>query len=407
MAHFDYVLAGGGAAGLSLAYHMVHRGPANKKIAIIDPDHKTQNDRTWCFWIDRPTLVDPVVKRRWRHAWFHGPERSHRFSLEPYEYRMIRGIDFYEFVQGDLYARPNVTFIRDRVDRIEDGEPRKPAQVHTAGGERHTAEFVFDSLFLPREFSVDTSRYYFLKQHFAGWTIRTEEPVFDPDAITLFDLRVPQNGAFRFMYLLSESPNRALVEYTLFSSDILPAQEYKQAIRDYIRDYLGDTAYTVEEEEDGIIPMTDQPFSRESGQRVMTIGTRGGRVKPSTGFAFLRMQQDSEAIVHSLRAEGHPFHGRAAPPRYRTFDAMMLSVLERSRDGGRDVFIKLFERNPMTRVLRFLDEAGTIGENIRLMATVPWGTFIAAWFRVKRRHNRRGKARRVDAYGNAFPEDEG
>jgi lycopene beta-cyclase len=400
MEHFDYVFAGGGAAGLTLAYHMVNGGLQDKRILIIDPEEKKQNDRTWCFWANRPMLADPVVGHRWHHIWFHGPERSHRLSLDPYDYRMIRGIDFYRYVNKDLMERPDVSFLRDRVDRIEDGTEKEPARVFPEHGEAISADYVFDSTFIARDFRVDTGRYHFLKQHFAGWFIRTEEPVFDPEAATLFDLRIDQKGDFRFMYLLPESATESLVEYTLFSSRILPPDEYQSALSDYVRNYLGGVKYTILEQEEGIIPMTDQPFPRRGGRRIMNIGTRGGRVKASTGFAFLRTQLDSERIVHSLRTSGTPFHDRNPPRRYATFDSMLLSVLDRSGEGGRDVFVDLFERNPMTRLLRFLDEEGSLSENIRLMASVPWWPFIAAWFRVKWRQRPGRTAHFVDAFGN-------
>ncbi|TVR69823.1 MAG: Lycopene cyclase [Spirochaetaceae bacterium] len=405
MEHFDYVLAGGGAAGLSLAYHMMHGGLQDKRILIVDPERKDRNDRTWCFWSDRPMLLDPVVAHRWSHFWFHGPDRSHRLKLAPYDYRMIRGIDFYRYVLADLESRRNVSFLRERVLEIEDGDLSGPARVHPESSPAVSADYVFNSLFLARDFRVDSSRYFFLKQHFAGWTIRTEKAVFDPGAATLFDLRVDQKGDFRFMYLLPQSPTESLVEYTLFSSRILPPEEYQEELRDYIRDYLECGNYEILEQEEGIIPMTDQPFPRRAGNRIMNIGTRGGRVKASTGFAFLRTQVDSENIVRNLLDRDNPFHDRTPPRRYATFDSMLLSVLDRQGEGGRDVFVDLFERNPLTRLLRFLDEEGSLGENIRLMASVPWRPFIAAWFRVKWRQWRRGKVRLIDAFGNVQGEE--
>lgn len=387
MAHYDYILAGGGAAGLSLAYHMVQGGLEDKSILIIDPAEKTQNDRTWCFWVDRPLLLDPIVAHRWRSIGFFGPHRSHRFDLAPYEYRMIRGIDFYRYVLKDLQARTTVSFLPCRVERIEQDatDHTAPVRVITDDGSVVTGDWVFNSVFIPRDFRVDQERYYFLKQHFVGWKIRTERPVFDPQMATMFDLRLPQEGAFRFMYLLPESPRESLLEYTLFSSRILPREEYETAIRDYIRNYLGDVPYTILETEEGIIPMTDQPFRRREGPRVMNIGTRGGRVKASTGFAFLRTQVDCERIVRSLRERGTPFHGITPAPRYGMFDAMLLDVLDRAGDRARDIFVDLFEKNPLPRLWRFLDEEAGVGENIRLMASVPWWPFIAAWFRVKTR----------------------
>lgn len=53
MQKYDYIIAGGGLAGLSLAYYMNQTVLREKSILIIDQDTKTKNDRTWCFWEKR------------------------------------------------------------------------------------------------------------------------------------------------------------------------------------------------------------------------------------------------------------------------------------------------------------------------------------------------------------------
>lgn len=199
----------------------------------------------------------------------------------------------------------------------------------------------------------------------------------------MFDFRVEQRGAFRFMYLLPISEYESLVEYTLFSPTLLPVREYEGEIERYLRETLGLTDWEIVEREDGIIPMTEQPFPRRGGNRIMYTGTKGGRVKASTGFAFHRTQKDSRRIVDSLLASGQPFHGVEPPKRYRTFDSMLLAVLDSLGGEGYRIFIDLFEKNPIERVFRFLDEEGSLPENIALMNSVPWWPFIAAWFRVK------------------------
>jgi lycopene beta-cyclase len=50
MQKYDFIIAGGGLAGLSLAYYMNQTVLREKSILIIDQDTKTKNDRTWCFW---------------------------------------------------------------------------------------------------------------------------------------------------------------------------------------------------------------------------------------------------------------------------------------------------------------------------------------------------------------------
>jgi len=61
MNDFDYIIAGGGAAGLSLAFYLSNSSLKNKKVLIIDKDQKNKNDRTWGFWTSRPTAFERII----------------------------------------------------------------------------------------------------------------------------------------------------------------------------------------------------------------------------------------------------------------------------------------------------------------------------------------------------------
>ena len=43
-AQYDFVIAGGGLSGLSLAYHLAHSPLGDKSILIVDQSPKSQND---------------------------------------------------------------------------------------------------------------------------------------------------------------------------------------------------------------------------------------------------------------------------------------------------------------------------------------------------------------------------
>lgn len=382
MRDYDFVLAGGGMAGLSLAFHLAHSPLQDRTILIVDLEEKRKNDRTWCFWSTTPTPYYSIVHKRWDHFWIFGDEYAERIPLEPYDYRMIRGEDFYEFVYRKLGALPNVTFVQARVNELKEVDGR--VEVHTSAGP-YTGRWVFDSLFFPREFHVDETKHHFLKQHFVGWFVKTKRPVFDPDAATWFDFRVPQKGVMRFMYLLPTSETESLVEFTLFSYDLLPREEYEENIREYMHDILGLTEdeYEIVEAEDGIIPMSDVPFDRRGGKRIMRIGTKGGMVKASTGFTFHRTQKDCRNIVMSLVEHETPFHGKEPSGAYRTMDSMLLQIMYRHGELSKPIFTRLFQKNPITRILRFLDEEATGMELFKIMASVRWWPFIRAWLRLK------------------------
>ncbi len=373
--HYDAILAGGGAAGLSTAFHLCQALPGIS-LLIVDERARCRVDHSWCYWSRSPSHLDQLAYRTWDRLAIVGGTHTMVASLAPYRYHMLRTGDYCRFMHATLAGQPGVHFARASIDDIEDGPDK--VTVHT--DETHyTAAWVFDSRH-PTALNLQaSSRHHYLLQHFVGWEIATDEPVFDPCVPHLFDFRTPQQGAMRFLYVLPYAEDRGLVEYTVFSDSLLPAGSYATALRAFLETVLGAQTYRILRAERGVIPMTDRPFLRRQGSRVLNIGTRGGRVKPSSGFAFERIQQDAAAIARSLKAHGHPFDLPISPRRYRTFDAMLLRILQRRGELGQAIFLRLFMRNPIQRVFRFLDEEDTPWGNVKLMLTVPPLPFIRAW----------------------------
>jgi len=382
MKRYDYILAGGGLAGLSLAYRLVRSGNPeirDAQILIVDRDDKTRNDRTWCHWTRRELPFDHIVSRSWEHLWFIGGGRTMKLELNPYRYQVIHAIDLYREAHRDLAARPNVSFRVGEIRDIRDSENGAELRVDN---EWVRGNWLFDSAYGAEDLAVDSPRYHDLKQHFLGVEIEAPAGSFDPARATLFDFRTPQEGVMRFVYVLPYTDRRALVEYTLFSHSLLEIAEYEHGVRDYIGSVLGVTEYERRYEESCVIPMTDRPFGRAGGNRIMRTGTKGGLVKPSTGYAFTRIQRDSDAIVSSLERTGAPWDVPASPGRYRLFDSILLQVLFRHGHRAEEVFTALFEGNPVQRVFSFLDEEDGPGQNLKLMATVPIPLFLRATGRV-------------------------
>ncbi len=382
MNNYDFVIAGGGAAGLGLAYEMAMSTLRGKRILIVDRDAKNRNDRTWCFWSEQPTRFDHIAYRTWDQIEVVGPDYQEVFDISPYQYRMIRGIDFYQAVRESLAEIPGVRLIQGRVGEVKDSKDHQSAQV-IIDEEPVSTNWAFDSVFKPSDFSDGPKKYHYLKQHFKGWEIETTVDSFNPRVVTLFDFRTPQQGCMRFFYILPFTRRRALVEYTLFSANLLKEHEYDRAIAEYLERIRGIGHYRIDAVEKGIIPMTDRPFPRRLGSRVMAIGTKGGLVKPSSGYAFLRMHKDVTAIVRSLENYGHPFQVPTTPWRYQLFDTLMLQVMHRSGNRMVEIFTRLFQRNRIQDVFRFLDETASSVDNYRLISTLPKIPFLNALLRVK------------------------
>jgi lycopene beta-cyclase len=339
---------------------------------IVDRDAKTRNDRTWCFWTTQPTCFDRIVAREWTRFNFVGDRFEQEIGLENYRYKLIRGIDLYRTVHQELSGLANVEFLQGNVERVEDGT--EVARVYV-GGQEYSGRWLFDSRFNPRAFQPQSARDHCLWQHFKGWEIETAQPAFNPDAATLLDFRTPQRQAMRFFYVLPFSRQRALVEYVSLGRD-----DYDSVLREYVEKTLQIRDYRIMSREGGVSPLTDYVFPRRAGGRIMDIGTRGGRIKPSTGYAFVRIQQDSQAIVRSLIANGHPFDVPSDSRRYRLYDSLMLDIMRHHGGEIKPIFTALFKKNPISRVLRFLDEEGSPAENALLIASLPPKLFLQALF---------------------------
>jgi lycopene beta-cyclase len=372
--HYDFILSGGGAAGLSLAFYLNERWP-QRSLLIVDEEVKRHNDHTWCFWSPHTSPYDSIAYRTWSKLAVIGKNTHLTFDISPYHYRMIRSIDFYRFVRQQLGGHPNVDFMLGTVERVVDGPEWAEVLVNEI---TYRGDWVFDSRYRPSEYRPHSRAYHYLTQHFLGWEIETATPRFDTDIPHLFDFRTAQPDALGFLYVLPFSQTRGLVEYTLFSAKVLPLKAYETGLKTYIEEVLGTIDYQIVDVERGIIPMTDHPQRRRAGDRIMNTGTRGGRVKASSGYAFSRIQRDARAVVASLQKHGHPFDVPKPPRRYEVFDATMLHVLERHGERGARVFLDLFSKNPIERIFRFLDEEGSRWENVQLMATVPRWLFVRA-----------------------------
>ena len=374
---YDYVLVGGGAAGLSLAYQLAQEPRlATMRVLLIEPETKTQNDRTWSFWADEPTPFDGLAVGEWTKIAFRSPGFNGVFDLGRYRYRTIRGLDFYQFVHRALAALPSrFTVLRDRVATLENTPDG--VQVRTETGAEFTARYAFDSRLPAIAPQPDSYRY--LLQHFVGWEVETDHDVFDPAVVEFMDFRGAQHHEARFMYVLPFGPRRALVEYTLFSAQTLAKEEYEAHILEYLKNNLGLTEanYRITAEETGAIPMTDHPLPARVGAHIINLGTRAGRAKPSTGYAFRRIQAQSARLVAALAATGQPPQDPTGDRwQFRLFDTLLLDIMQRRGEVTRDLFRQLFERNPVGRIFQFLDEKTSWADNLRIMNSVSPGPFM-------------------------------
>lgn len=362
MKQFDYIITGAGAAGLTLAYLLTGHEDSKKTILIIDKAPKSDNDRTWCFWEKGENLFETLIYKRWQKATVSTSNWTETYTLAPYTYKMIRGIDFYEFMKREL-DKANITWVQEEVEAINQDGIVKTDQAEYRG------QLVFDSTFQFEQLTQSSSNT--ILQHFKGKVIRTQEDAFDADTATYMDFGVDQEGDCRFGYILPFNSKTALVEYTLFNKQLLKEEDYEQKLKAYI-EQLGIQEYEVLEEEYGVIPMTDYKFVSRQSDHVFNIGIKGGFAKASTGYSFHRAQQILQKMVQNIITGKAPdidlpFHKL----RFKTYDATLLSVLDSGKFTGEDIFGELFRKNGIHSMFKFLNEETNLAEEMKIMSTTP------------------------------------
>lgn len=370
--HYDYIFAGAGCAALSLLMRLLQQ-PAtkDKRVLLVDKQMASMRNKTWCFWEKEPGFFEPIVHQQYDQLWYHGNGCSQLSSILPYRYKMIRGEDFYRHCMNIISQHPNVQFIQEAVGKM-DG--RGEAASISISGKTYTSDLIFNSV--TGAPPVLAKHEYMLLQHFKGWFIRTEQPVFDPAAATLMDFRISQDNGTAFVYVMPFSEHEALVEYTLFTEQLLTDEQYEQGLRHYLKTYIK-SAYTIQSQESGVIPMTNYRFPESEG-RIIHLGTAGGRTKPSSGYTFQFIQQQSGQLAAQLARGESPSPAGYQRTRFHFYDAVLLDVLANKRLPGEVVFTKLFRKNRLPLVLQFLGNESSLGGELRLISVLPKLPFLKA-----------------------------
>jgi len=375
--HYDYIITGAGLAGLSLLMRMMqHPFFDTAQILVIDAAQKNTNDRTWCFWEKESDIFEPIVCKKWKQVSFIAPSYKSELNLSPFVYKMIRGIDLYTHVLSLAASKSNITFCTEPVLSVQTTQSGAIVQLKN---QTLTANKIFNSiLFEPVHVMAQKSADYFLWQHFKGYEIKTETPVFNDAVATLMDFTVDQSKGTTFMYVMPTSSTTALVEYTLFTENLLADKDYNEAIQMYIQKTYGAVGYHIVHQEFGQIPMTTFPFSGGAGN-IINMGVAGGQVKGSSGYAFHFIQEKTKAVIADLVAGKNPLRTLGfSQKKFGLYDAVLLRVLQDKKLDGATIFTQIFSKNPPDRVFRFLNNESSLLDDLHIMASVPTRIFLPA-----------------------------
>ena len=354
MKEFDYIIVGGGCAGLSLAYELeINDKLKEKTLAIIETREEYKRDKTWSFWkVFDHNFSDCVIKS-WNNFTINTSESSCELKNKKFPYQSIDSGKFYEKINSRLSTNSNISFFKD-INEVSS-----------------VNSIIFNSVFGKE---LDKSG---LWQHFQGIEIETPKNIFDEEIMNLMDFNCDQRNDVHFFYTLPFSKNKALVE-TTWLSDLKDRSlmDYDRQLENYIKNNLGVKNYKINFTEKGAIPLFYPSLKNNS--KVINIGSAGGMTRLSTGYTFLNIQEHSNYIVKNIDKinEVKKFN---LGKKYQFLDKVFLKVLKKHPEKMPSIFFNMFKTSSNT-IIKFLSNKSNIIEDINIISKMPKSIFLKALF---------------------------
>ena len=354
MKEFDYVIIGGGCAGLSLAYELeIHEKLKDKTLAIIEPRKEYKRDKTWSFWKVAPHNFDDCVKKNWKNFSVNIPGKTNYLECKNFPYQSIDSGLFYEKIKNKLKKNENIFFFKN----IEEVNKQN--------------SLVFNSVPNIKKNHLN------LWQHFCGVEIKTDNDIFDEKIFNLMDFDCEQRESVHFFYTLPYAKNRALVETTWLSKMNDNSQkDYENQINNYIKNNLKIKNYEITYKEEGAIPLF-YPLNKNEKNKI-NIGTAGGMTRLSTGYTFLNIQEHSKYIRENIDNISNTKKFEI-DKKYQFLDEIFLRVLKKNPEKMSDIFFRMFKTSPKT-VIKFLSNKSNFLEDLSIIFKMPKLIFIKALF---------------------------
>ena len=354
MKEFDYIIIGGGCAGLSLAYELdLHSKLKDKTLAIVEPRDEYKRDKTWSFWKVSPHNFEDCTIKSWDNFTINIPSHLKHVDCKNMPYQTIDSGLFYQKIIDKIKQNNNIYFFKNI------------NEVNTENS------FIFNSV----GDTIDNKSS--LWQHFSGIEIETSKDFFDEKIFNLMDFDCDQKNSVHFFYTLPFSKTKALIETTWISDlNNTSLNDYDIQLKDYIEDKLKIKNYKINYKETGAIPLFHPNNIKKLNQ--IEIGTAGGMTRLSTGYTFLNIQEQSKYIRKNIEniKDTKIF---SIERKYEFLDNIFLKVLKKNPERMAQIFYKMFNSSPNT-VINFLSNKSNILEDISIISKMPKWVFLKQLF---------------------------
>jgi lycopene beta-cyclase len=378
---YDIIILGAGCFGTSLARELQNKN-FRGSVLLLDQRKHFNTTQRWCYWAPKDDRSFPGETARWDNfSCRTAPGAFQTKALTDWSYRHVEAPIFFAEQHKQLAADPSFHF--------HFGEPvlsvsRTDNTLYevTTGSAEFSARRVIDARATPgRRPNHNYAQGEGWWQSFLGWEFKTEESPIATDTFLLMDFEGHPDDPLGFGYVLPLPGGRVLVEYTVFDPVAVPLLELEDRLSDYSRRLDLNPADRLAQEH-GWLPMSmEDPEPEPEIQGVWRGGIRGGCARPSSGYAFARIQKLATGMADSLVAEA-PMPPRADSTSSRMMDQVFLRATLEDSHFARLAFKSLLDRTKGDHFAAFMAEDFRVGNFANIVAALPKWPFMLAFSRV-------------------------
>jgi lycopene beta-cyclase len=215
-----------------------------------------------------------------------------------------------------------------------------------------------------------------LWQSFFGQVLRVDQDQFDPSCVELMQFDQDTEYGVSFTYLLPLDARCALIETTVFYKQPVNEAALRAQLARKIRTLLDDKGFTVLRHEYGVLPMGVVQKPKTSRPGLVQAGLTAGAARPSSGYAFQRIQRWSEVCAEALLAGKPAVAHNDDSWLARNMDSLFLRVLRESPEQGPAIFMSMFKAMDIARIVRFMNDRANFLDRLALIKSMPLAVFL-------------------------------
>jgi len=365
----DLIILGGGCAGLAVARELSLRRH-RLQVLVVETRGAYSDDRTWCFWTPGPEGLRPASRAQWAQWRWSCGESSITHQPRRWRYHMVSSADYYADALAAIQHSDGVRLMLGTGAGAVSVEHGLCHVETTAGATR--SRFVIDTR-PPAPESIRTAP---VAQLFSGVEVEVDRDVFDPGVATLMgDMRAGE-GRLGFDYILPFSARHALIERTVFTTAAENPALLDGACLARVEQLCGPGARIIRPER-GWLPMGLPCAPRASGP-VIRAGLPAGSLRPSSGYAFKRIQRWAAACADSLVSTGAPCAEFTDPVALQWMDRVFLRAMTQGFAHAPEDFLRIARALNGDRFARFMSDEATWADWARIIFALPKTRYLAA-----------------------------